>query len=499
MKYDTVLDTIGRTPVVKLANIGPKGVTLYVKLESFNPMGSVKDRLALAVIERAERDGLLKPGQTVIEATSGNTGIGLAMVCARKGYPLVIVMAENFSLERRKLMRYLGAKVVLTPAAQKGSGMVAKAEELAAAHGWYLTRQFENEANADIHTATTAQEILADFAGERLDYWVSTFGTGGTVKGVSRGLKAARPEIKVVVAEPDNSAMLTSGLAQPPPVGPLTASHPAFRPHPIQGTSPDFIPKLIDDARAQGWIDQVVPVNGADALRLSRELATREGVFCGISAGAALAAALKVAETAEPGSTILTMLPDTGERYLSTVLFDGVQTDMSAEEEAISASTPMCRFDAPAPAAEPAPAAAPPAAAPAPVETDVDAKAFVAETVANEPVVMFSLEWCEFCWAARKLLAAYAIPYRSVDLDSVAYQKDDLGGRVRPELLARTGQPTIPQIFIGGQPLGGTSDLFDAAASGDLARRLREAGVAFDEAANVDLPALLPNWLKQSA
>jgi len=500
MKYDTVLDTIGRTPVVKLANLGPRHVSLYVKLEAFNPMGSVKDRLANAVIERAERDGLLKPGQTVIEATSGNTGIGLAMVCARKGYPLVIVMAENFSLERRRLMRYLGAKVVLTPAAQKGSGMVAKAEELAAAHGWFLTRQFENEANADIHTATTGPEILADFEGERLDYWVSTFGTGGTVKGVARALKAARPQIQVVVAEPDNSAMLSSGLPQPPPVGGLTASHPAFRPHPIQGTAPDFIPKLVADARDAGWIDRVLPVNGADALSLSRELATREGIFCGISAGAALAAALKVAETAPPGAVILTMLPDTGERYLSTVLFDGVGTDMNAEEEAISASTPMCRFDA----AAPAPAAAPekkPVETPvaAPVEADADANAFVARTVEGDAVVMFALEWCEFCWAARKLLAAYAIPYRSVDLDSVAYQQGDLGGRVRPELLARTGQPTIPQIFIGGQPIGGTSDLFDLARSGDLAKRLRAAGVAFDEAANVDLGALLPNWLKQSA
>jgi cysteine synthase A len=291
--------------------------------------------------------------------------------------------------------------------------------------------------------------------------------------------------------------MLSSGLAQPASNGPVTASHPSFRPHPIQGTSPDFIPKLAADASAAGWIDRVQPVNGADALRLARELATKEGIFCGISAGAALAAALKVAETAPAGSVILAMLPDTGERYQSTILFDGVATDMDAEEDAISRSTPMCRFDIAAPPPEPAAANADQAAPP--LEADAGATAFVAETLANEPVVMFSLEWCEFCWAARKLLAAYAIPYRSVDLDSVAYQKDDLGGRVRPDLLARTGQPTIPQIFIGGEPLGGTSELFDAAGSGDLARRVQAAGVTFDAAANVDLPALLPNWLKKRA
>jgi cysteine synthase A len=344
MKYDSILATVGRTPIVKLGVLSPKHVSIYAKLEAFNPMGSVKDRLALAVIEDAERRGVLKPGQTVIEATSGNTGIGLAMVCARKGYPLVIVMAENFSIERRRLMRFLGAKVVLTPAADKGSGMLAKAVELAETHGWFLTRQFENEANADIHSATTAQEILADFEGERLDYWVSVFGTGGTVKGVSRVLRRRRPDAKIVVAEPDNSQMLGSGISQPAPVGALMTSHPLFRPHPIQGTSPDFIPKLAADAIAEGWIDRVVPVNGADAMRLSRELAQRDGVFCGISSGAALAAALKVAETAPDGANILCMLPDTGERYLSTPLFGDIGADMSEDEVKISNSTPGNRL-----------------------------------------------------------------------------------------------------------------------------------------------------------
>jgi cysteine synthase A len=489
MKYESILDTIGRTPTVKLGKLSPNNVSIYVKVESFNPGGSVKDRLALAVIEDAERRGVLKPGQTVVEATSGNTGIGLAMVCARKGYPLVIVMAENFSIERRRLMRFLGAKVVLTPAADKGSGMLAKAVELSETHGWFLTRQFENEANADVHTRTTAQEILADFADERLDYWVTTYGTGGTLKGVSRALKQARPDIKIVVAEADNSRVLGSGIPQPASSGPITTSHPSFRPHPIQGTSPDFIPKLTQDVIDAHMIDEIVAVNGADALRLSRELAQREGIFTGISAGSAVAAALKIAETAPAGSNILCMLPDTGERYLSTVLFDDVNIDMNAEEEAISRSSPMCRFDVPRPAA--------PAAVATAVPVDEKAAAFVAETLndANNRVVMFAFEWCEFCWASRKLFRAYNIPYRSIDLDSMAYQKDDWGGRVRNALRAKTGVVTIPQIFIDGALIGGTSELFDAATKGELQRKLNDAGVVFDDAANVDLPSLLPKWL----
>jgi cysteine synthase A len=489
MKYNSILDTIGRTPVVKLANLAPRHVEVFAKIESFNPGGSVKDRLALAVIEDAERSGALKPGQTVIEATSGNTGIGLAMVCARKGYPLVIVMAENFSIERRRLMRFLGAKVVLTPAADKGSGMLAKAVELAETHGWFLTRQFENEANADIHSRTTAQDILADFEGERLDYWVTTFGTGGTLKGVARALKKARPEIKIVAAEADNSRVLGSGIAQPPPVGILTTSHPSFRPHPIQGAGPDFIPKLTQDVLDAHWIDEILPVNGGDALRLSRELATREGIFAGISAGAAVAGALKIAARAPDGARILCMLPDTGERYLSTPLFDDVPVDMTEEEEAISRSSPLCRFDLPRPAA-PAPAtAAPP--------VDQEAARFVEDalTDAQQPVVMFALEWCEFCWAVRKLFKHYAIPYRAIDLDSMAYQENDWGGRIRNAVRARTGMQTIPQIFIGGDFIGGTSEIFDAARTGDLQQRLRDARVDFNANAKVDLPSLLPKWL----
>ncbi len=493
MKYDSILATVGRTPIVKLGVLSPKHVSIYAKVEAFNPMGSVKDRLALAIIEDAERRGALKPGQTVVEATSGNTGIGLAMVCARKGYPLVIVMAENFSIERRRLMRFLGAKVVLTPAADKGSGMLAKAVELAQTHGWFLTRQFENEANANIHSATTAQEIIQDFEGERLDYWVSAYGTGGTVKGVARALRKARPETKIVVTEPDNSQILGSGIEQPAAIGALMTSHPSFRPHPVQGTSPDFIPKLAADAVAAGWIDKVMPVNGADALRLARELATREGIFVGISAGAALAAALKVAETAPEGSNILCMLPDTGERYLSTPLFEDIAIDMTPEEDAISRSSPLCRFDLPRPPA--------PTTQTLAVPVDTQATAFVkaATTDRAHPVVMFALEWCEFCWAARKLFAAHGIPYRSIDLDSVTYQADDLGGRIRRALGAKVGASTIPQIFINGDLIGGTSELFDAARSGVLQEKLHDAGVAFNEGAKVDYASLLPKWLKQKS
>ncbi|MBC7657060.1 MAG: pyridoxal-phosphate dependent enzyme, partial [Frankiaceae bacterium] len=313
-KFDSILETIGRTPVVRLNKLAPAHVTIFVKVEAFNPMGSVKDRLALGVIEDAERRGLLSPGQTVIEASSGNTGIGLAMVCAVKGYPLVVVMAENFSVERRKLMRFLGAKVVLTPAALRGSGMLAKATELAAAHGWFLCRQFDNEANADMHSRTTAQEILQAFDGQRLDYWVTGYGTGGTLKGVSRVLKAQRPEIQIVVCEPDNSPVLGSGIAQSRhPDGSIRESHPSARPHLMQGWSPDFIPKLTEDALSMTLVDRIIPVNGGDAMRLARELATKEGIFAGTSGGATLAGALQVAASAPEGTTLLCMLPDTGE------------------------------------------------------------------------------------------------------------------------------------------------------------------------------------------
>jgi cysteine synthase A len=340
--YGNILETIGHTPVVKINRLAPANVNLYAKIEAFNPLGSVKDRLALGVIEAAEQSGALKPGQTVIEATSGNTGIGLAMVCAAKGYPLVVVMAESFSIERRRLMRFLGAKVVLTPAALRATGMVDKTLELAKTHGWYYTRQFENEANPDMHSRTTAREIVEDFAGKKLDYWVTGFGTGGTLKGVARVLAAEMPDTKIVVCEPADAPMLTSGESQPRrPDGSPAAGHPAWKPHQMQGWSPDFVPKLTGDAVDAHYIDQLLTIAGPDALAGSRNLAAKEGIFVGITAGATFAGALKVAESAPAGSNILCMLPDTGERYLSTPLFADVPVDMTEEEQAILKSSPM--------------------------------------------------------------------------------------------------------------------------------------------------------------
>ena len=340
-KYNNILETIGNTPVVKIGKLAPKHVNLYVKIEAFNPLGSVKDRLALGVIEDAEKSGELKPGQTVIEATSGNTGIGLAMVCAQKGYPLVVTMAESFSVERRRLMRFLGAKVVLTPATAKGTGMVNKAVELAKANGWFLTRQFENDANPAIHERTTAREIIDDFDGERLDYWVTGFGTGGTLRGVSKVLAKERPDTKIIVCEPELAPMLSSGQGQERNAdGSPAASHSSFTPHPMQGWSPDFIPKITGDAVDSGLISQLITIAGPDAMRCSQDLAAREGIFVGISGGATFAGALEIAKDAPEGSTILCMLPDTGERYLSTPLFANVPADMTDEEVALSHSTP---------------------------------------------------------------------------------------------------------------------------------------------------------------
>jgi cysteine synthase len=358
-KFANILETVGNTPVVKVGKLAPAGIDLYVKIEAFNPLGSVKDRLALGVIEDAERRGTLKPGQTVIEATSGNTGIGLAMVCAQKGYPLVVTMAESFSMERRKLMRFLGAKVVLTPAPAGGTGMVNKAVELAETHGWFLTRQFENEANADYHSRTTAREIVNDFAGGRLDYWVTGFGTGGTLKGVARVLAKERPETRIVLAEPADAPIVSSGTPQQRnPDGSPSARHPAWKPHPIQGWSPDFLPKLAGDAVEAKQVHRVITVPTPEAMKWSRQLAAKEGIFVGVSAGGTFAAAMEVAAGAEKGSTILCMLPDTGERYLTTPLFAEIPVDMTPEEVEILKSTPT--FAEPA-----APAAQPAAAAPA--------------------------------------------------------------------------------------------------------------------------------------
>jgi cysteine synthase len=342
-KFNNIIETVGNTPVVRINRLAPPDVNLFVKVEAFNPLGSVKDRLALGVIEEAERTGKLKPGQTVVEATSGNTGIGLAMVCAAKGYPLVVTMAETFSIERRKLMRFLGAKVVITPAAARAVGMVKKTVELAEKHGWYYTRQFENEANPDIHSQTTAQEILRDFKDERLDYWVTGFGTGGTLKGVARVLAKERPDTKIVVCEPDDAPMLSSGIEQQRNEdGSASAPHPSWKPHPMQGWSPDFVAKLAGDAIASKAISQILRITNADAMRCSKELAKKEGVFVGITSGGTFAGALQIAAQAPKGTTILCMLPDTGERYLSTPLFADVSPDMNDEEWEIARSTPGC-------------------------------------------------------------------------------------------------------------------------------------------------------------
>lgn len=306
MIYDSILDTIGNTPVVKLNRIAPEGVTIYVKIEAFNPLGSVKDRLALAIINDAEKTGAIKPGQTVVEATSGNTGIALSMVCAAKGYPFVATMVETFSIERRKIMRALGAKVILTPAAERGTGMVRLAAELAEKHGWFLARQFENPANPAYHAQTTGPEILIDFAGRRLDHWVTGWGTGGTLTGAGKVIKLARPDVNIVATEPAGASLLGGK---------------EWQPHKIQGWTPDFVPDVLDPT----VFDQLVPVTDDEGKATARRLAAEEGIFVGISAGATLAAGLKVAEKAKPGTVMLVMLPDTGERYLGTYLFDDIQ------------------------------------------------------------------------------------------------------------------------------------------------------------------------------
>jgi cysteine synthase A len=308
MIYESILDTIGNTPVVRLHRVAPQHVTMYAKVEAFNPGGSVKDRLALAIINDAEQRGVIKPGQTVVEATSGNTGIALAMVCAAKGYPFVATMVETFSIERRKIMRAFGAKVILTPAAERGTGMVRLAETLAAKHGWFLARQFENPANPAFHRQTTGPEILKDFAGRRLDYWVTGWGTGGTLTGAGEVLKLARPNVKIIATEPAGASLLGGK---------------AWAPHKIQGWTPDFVPDVLNPK----VFDQLLPVTDEEGKAMARRLAREEGIFVGISAGATLAAAVKAAETAPPGSVLLAMLPDTGERYLGTYLFDDIKVE----------------------------------------------------------------------------------------------------------------------------------------------------------------------------
>lgn len=487
-RYDSILDTIGNTPIIKLNNLAPEGINLFVKVESFNPMGSVKDRFALAAIEDAEQRGELKPGQTIVEATSGNTGIALAMVCAQKGYPLVITMAESFSIERRKMMRFLGAQVVLTPASEKGSGMVAKAEELAEQHGWWQAKQFENPANADMHARTTAVEILQDFDDIGLDYWVSGFGTGGTLSGVSRVLKEQSPNTKIMLCEPDNAQIIASGITQPKDdQGKNSASHPNFRPHLMQGWTPDFIPLVAEEALLAERIDGYVAIDGNDSMRCAKLLAQKEGIFVGTSAGATLSGALKVAETAAKGSNILCMLPDTGERYLSTPLFDNISSEMSQQEIALSKSTPGYRFDVSSAAA----------VTQEKQELNADAVAEVDQIVSSNDgeFVMFALEWCEFCWSIKKMFDAYGIAYQSVDLDSVVFQEDNRGGKMRAALRAKTTWDTFPQIFLNNEFVGGATDVFDAVKDQSMLQKLSELKIDYKQDISVDPYTFLPDWL----
>ncbi|MEM0949672.1 MAG: cysteine synthase A [Pseudomonadota bacterium] len=483
----SILATIGQTPIVRLNALGPEQANVFVKLEAFNPMGSVKDRMALAVIEAAERSGDLMPGQTVIEATSGNTGIGLAMVCAQKGYPLVVVMAENFSLERRRLLRFLGARVLLTSAAARGTGMFRVAEALAEKNGWFLCRQFENEANADAHQDTTGQEILEDFSGHRLDAFVTGFGTGGTLKGTARALRLARPTTQIVVIEPENAQLLSSDIAQLRRAdGAAARSHPNARAHPIQGWSPDFIPKLAGDALDEGLVDRIQTVSGQDALRVTQELAQREGIFCGISGGATVAAALALAESSPAGTNILAMVPDTGERYLSTLLFDDMSDEMSEDEEAMLTSVPL---NAPKPktATVGRPKITKPAAD------------FIANTLTDpdQPVVMFGFEWCEFCWSVRRLFDRAGVPFQSIDVDGPAYRGNDWGGEILRALFDHTGQRTVPQVFVGGALVGGATEVLTAFRDGRLQALLCALPTPITSSPVADPMDLLPKWVRK--
>ncbi len=491
MRYNSILDTIGNTPCVRLHKLGPKHVNLYVKLEQFNPMSSVKDRMALGLIEKAERTQQLKPGQTVIEATSGNAGIGLAMVCAQKGYPFVAVIPENFSVERRQIMRFMGAQVVLTPAEYRGLGALQKAQELALRHGWFYCQQFENEDNANTHARTTAREILRDFADLPLDYWVTGYGTGGTLKGVANTLKKFSVDTKVVVCEPNNSQLLASTEHQPRNHdGTASMSHPQYRPHIMQGWSPDFISKLTDEAQKEAYIDILLAVDGVESLKLTRKLATQEGIFTGISGGATLAGALKLAEVAEPGSTILCMLPDSGERYLSTPMFDDIEEGMNEQELKISESTPNFVFEdlSPLPMME--------------VDEEEPLVSDVSITMFNkfinnpkQPVVMFGLEWCEFCWSVRKLFKNLSIEFHAVDIDSFSYRTGELGDKLKATLVAHTGCNTLPQVFINGTFIGSCTEIFDAVNSRKLFTQLKAANVSFNSVVDIDPYALLPGWM----
>mmetsp|Transcript_21126 Transcript_21126/g.41265 ORF Transcript_21126/g.41265 Transcript_21126/m.41265 type:complete len:531 (-) Transcript_21126:82-1674(-) len=482
--HQSILTTIGKTPIIKLQRMAPSGVEVFVKVEALNPMGSVKDRLAYGIIEYAERNGHISKGQTVVEASSGNTGIGLAMVCAAKGYPFVCVMSESFSIERRKLMRFLGAKVVLTNPAHKASGMVIKAKELAETHGWFLPCQFENDANAWIHSKTTGPEILQAMQGKKLDYFFTSFGTGGTLKGVAQVLRTESPDTKIHVCEPSNAPLLFSGIkTEYQKDGSFKEPHPCWRPHLLQGWSPDFIPKLVDDAVQSKFIDEIVHIGGDKSMATSKALAVQEGILTGTSGGGCLACALEFASTAPKGTTVLAMLPDTGERYLSTPLFADIPADMTAEEKELAAST---QSEAP-------PSITLPEMTPA-------AEAFVDKSNSENKVMVWSLEYCEFCWTLFSFFKAIKVPYTVVNIDSFEYAKDNMGNRYRAALSKKTGCVTFPQCFIDGEFFGGAADACLKWKKGELQPILEKAGLKIDDFGGYagDPFEFLPKWMSQN-
>ena len=496
--HKSILDTVGNTPLVRLSQkLVPRAdVNLLVKCEMMNPMSSVKDRLALGVIEWGEKNGHLLPGQTVVECTSGNTGIGLAMVCSSKGYPFVAVMSESFSIERRKLMRFLGAKVILTNPAHKGSGMLIKAQELSEKHGWFLPRQFENEANADIHAKTTGPELVKDLSGNSLDHVFCSYGTGGTLQGIGRHLRMASPETKIHVCEPDNAPLLYSGIGSEwKENGTVKAAHPLWRPHLLQGWAPDFIPPLVQQSIDMGLIDQLHHVNGDTSMEMAKRLAQSDGIFTGPSGGGCLSAAIDFAQDEDAcatGSNIVAILPDTGERYLSTPMFSGVPSDMTDEERLISDSTPS---EAPPPIDLP--------------EASDKAKEFVLNRISSSAssssaskeqkrIIIFSLVSCEFCWTAFGLLEAIGLgeSYETIDIDSFEFAPGNYGNEIRAALQEETGVATFPQIFIDGKFLGGAVDLCLQWKSGELQPTLRSAGLEVNSDRYQGDPfEFLPKWM----
>ncbi len=494
---DSILSLVGNTPKVRLSKrvLSAFGVrsdlNVFVKLEAANPGGSVKDRMACAVLEWGEKNGKLVSGQTVVEASSGNTGIGLAMACASKGYPFVCVMSEAFSIERRKLMRFLGAQVVLTNPAHKGTGMILKARQLAAEYDWYNPRQFENEANAWAHYNTTAPEILQAFP-QGLDYFVCAYGTGGTLKGVSTAFREKSPKTKVVVCEPDNAPLLYSNIRSEYPVDDKdgTASsfkepHPLWRPHLLQGWAPDFIPKLVDEAVTADLVDEIVHVGGSQAMNAARVLARTSGIMTGTSGGGTLAGALEYLKKKdkqgklEPGASTLVVLADTAERYLSTPLFADIQADMTPEEaELAKVETPPPVISLPEPTRK--------------------AVSFLEQENEQHQVVIWSLEYCEFCWTLVDFFKAIGVEATVINIDAFQYAKDNFGNKVRAALSAKTGCNTFPQCFISKEFMGGAADACLKWKSGELQTLFKEKGVVYNDKYEGDPFEFLPKWMSQN-